>query len=432
MFSVTRVKSPLTAEELDRLAPRPSLMNESVLSAVRAIISAVAAEGDAALLRYALDFDKADLAATGLRVTEAEMVAARSLISFEYVEAIRYAKSRIEAYHRHEIVESWQIEEDGMMAGELVRPVERAGVYAPGGNARYPSTVLMGVIAARVAGVKEVYVCTPPLASGEIDPHVLFAAETAGATAVFKVGGAGAIAALALGTETVPKVDKIVGPGNIYVTAAKREVIGLVGIDGLAGPSEVVVIADETVPPDFVACDLLAQAEHGSGATAVLITWSDEVASNACRAAVRLLGSSEFSAVMLDRASVGKQVRCLVAEDRSAALQIANQIAAEHVELMISDPDSAIAHIANAGAILVGPYTPAALSDYAAGPNHVLPTGGSARFASPLGVGDFIKRTGILRCDKSAAARLAPTVNTIAQVEGLVAHGLAAMMRAGR
>lgn len=428
MFQVIRLDKPFTAEKIAEVAPRPSPMDEQVLKTVREIISWVAKLGDEALYELAMKFDGAELrAAGGIAVTPSEFEKARSEVSTEYIEAITAARDRIADYHRNEIPKSWTVEQPGIYAGEIVRPVDKAGVYAPGGRARYPSTVIMGVTAARVAGVPEVYVCTPPRPDGALDPHVVVAAEVAGATRVFKVGGAGAIAALAMGTDTIPKVDKIVGPGNIFVTAAKKEVVGLVGIDGLAGPSEVVILADDSAPAEFVAADLLAQAEHGSGASSLLVTWSEELTGRVAAALQDQLDRSE--AANLTPESVAEQIRCLVVCGRDEAIEVTNLVAAEHVEVMTEDPMGVAEQIRYAGAVLVGPYTPAALSDYAAGPNHVLPTGGSARFASPLGVHDFMVRTSILRCSAEGAAAIAPTAAAIAEVEGLLAHKAAALLR---
>ncbi|SFG58641.1 histidinol dehydrogenase [Planifilum fulgidum] len=396
---------------------------------IREILSAVRAEGDSALRRYTEKFDGASL--RDLRVTEEEIDAAYEQVSAEWLEALREAARRIRRYHERQRRNSWMdSESDGTILGQLIRPLERVGVYVPGGRAAYPSSVLMNVIPARVAGVEEIAMVTPPLPDGSIHSPTLVAAREAGATEIWKVGGAQGIAALAYGTESIRRVDKIVGPGNIYVAYAKRLVYGTVDIDMIAGPSEIVVIADETADPAYVAADLLSQAEHDPMASAVLITPSSALAERVSRELVKQCEALER------REIAGQSLRdhgaiCLT-KDLAEAVETANRLAPEHLELLVADPWRWIGRVKNAGAVFLGEYSPEPVGDYFAGPNHVLPTNGTARFFSPLSVDDFVKKTSLIAYSREALLRDGPRVIALAEGEGLGAHAESIRVRLDR
>ncbi|MEW6574624.1 MAG: histidinol dehydrogenase [Bacillota bacterium] len=413
--------------DAERFLDREFSLPEEAARAVDAIIARVRAEGDAALCAFTAQFDNVELEPEGLAVGEAEIDNAYGAVSAEYVSALRLARERIFDFHAKQVAETWrEVKPDGSVLGQLVRPLDRVGVYVPGGRARYPSSVLMNAVPARVAGVREVVMVTPPGPGGRIDPHVLVAAREAGVDTVFRVGGAQAVAALAFGTQRVPRVDKIVGPGNIYVTLAKRAVFGVVGIDILAGPSEVVVVADDTADPRYVAADLLAQAEHDPDARVLLVTTSRELAcrvNKALQAAFVALGEPEVARRALAHAAA------LIAPDLAAAVSYANRFAPEHLELLVAEPSAWLGEIRNAGAVFLGPYSPVPIGDYIAGPNHVLPTGGSARFFSPLGVADFTKRINFVGLSPGVFEGLAGPAALLASVEGLPAHQTAIMLR---
>ncbi|WP_373285893.1 histidinol dehydrogenase [Marinithermofilum abyssi] len=387
--------------------------------AVKEILAAVRAEGDAAVRRLTERFDGARLASWD--VTEAEFEAAYQAVSPEFVEALRQAAARIRRYHEKQKRQSWmEPEPDGTVLGQLIRPLERVGVYVPGGRAAYPSSVLMNALPASVAGVKEVVMVTPPRPDGSIYPPTLVAAKEAGVDRVLKMGGAQAVAALAYGTETVPAVDKIVGPGNVYVAIAKRLVYGRVDIDMVAGPSEIVVVADETAKPAHVAADLLSQAEHDPMASAVLITPSSvlaEIVALELEQQCSRLERKEIAA-----ASLRDHGAICITQDMPEALAVANRLAPEHLELIVADPWHWLGRVKNAGAVFLGPYSPEPVGDYFAGPNHVLPTNGTARFFSPLSVDDFIKKTSLISYSREALLRDGPQVMRLAEAEGLGAH----------
>ncbi|MBE0448198.1 MAG: histidinol dehydrogenase [Actinobacteria bacterium] len=395
---------------------KPLFERPDVEAAVRDIVEAVRQGGDKALFEYTRKFDKVSLTADTVKVTPEEFNAAYSLVESEFLGAIREAKERIRSFHARQRENSWFMVEGGAFLGQLVRPVERAGIYVPGGRAAYPSSVLMNAIPAKVAGVDEVAMVVP----GATRAEVLVAAAEAGVDEVYKVGGAQAIAALAFGTESIRKVDVITGPGNIYVTLAKKMVVGSVAIDMLAGPSEVVVVADSDAKPAYVAADLLAQAEHDPDASAILITYAEEMAQKVSEAVEIQLGK-------LDRRDIAEKSlqengRIFVVASLEEALRLANIIAPEHLELMVENPLEALGSIRNAGAIFLGYYTPEAVGDYIAGSNHVLPTGGTARFYSPLSVNTFLKSSSVLSFSKQALGMVANSAITIADSEGFSGH----------
>jgi histidinol dehydrogenase len=393
---------------------------------VAAIIAAVRRRGDEAVLRYTARFDGVKLAVRDLIVPKSEIDHAFRTIPTATRNALQQAHRRIVRFHALQQEKGFEAREPGLRLGMRVAPLAKVGVYVPGGRAAYPSSVLMNITPARVAGVDDITVVTPPSSRG-IRPEVLAAARIAGATRVVRAGGAQAVAALAYGTDTIPRVDKIVGPGNRYVATAKRLVFGQVDIDMIAGPTEVLIIADETARPDFVAADMLAQAEHDPDAAAICLTTTRAHAravAQAVQTQLETLSRRDIAARSLERYGTIAVVGTL---DRAA--EIADEIAAEHLELFVRNPRPLARRIRNAGAIFLGQYTTESLGDYAAGPNHVLPTGGSARFSSPLGVYDFVKRTSIIEATRDGLARLARTVEDLADSEGLQGHGLAVRRR---
>ncbi len=390
-------------------------------SAVSEILENIRSQGDSALFGYTERFDGAKICADNIRVTEEEIREAYSLVDPGLVEIIRRALCNIRDYHVRQKQNSWfDSRPDGTMLGQKVTPLQRVGVYVPGGKAAYPSSVLMNIMPAKVAGVEEIVMVTPPGRDGKVAPHTLVAANEAGADVIYKVGGAQAVGALAYGTESIPKVDKIVGPGNIYVALAKRAVYGHVSIDAVAGPSEILVIADETADPRYVAADLLSQAEHDELASAILVTTSRTLArqvSDQVDAFVRELSRSEIIQSSLDNYGY-----ILVADSMEAAVEIANEIASEHVEIQTKDPYDVMMKIRNAGAIFIGEYSSEPLGDYFAGPNHVLPTNGTARFFSPLSVDDFIKKSSIIAYSREALEAVHEDIERFAKAEQLTAH----------
>lgn len=416
------------ARFLQALRDRARAPDPEIEATVRAILEDVRQRGDAALFEYTAKFDGVRLEAATVRVAEAEIQAALGSLDLAVSEALSLAAERIEAFHRRQRRESWFYHEDGVgLLGQLVRPLSRVGLYVPGGSAAYPSTVLMNAIPARMAGVEELVVCTPVGRDGAIPPAVLAAASLAGIHEIYRVGGAQAVAALAFGTESIRPVDKIVGPGNIYVATAKRLVFGVVGIDLVAGPSEVLVVADGTVPASWVAADLLAQAEHDPLASAVCVTPSGELAE-----AVRSEVTKQLAT--LPRASLAGRAldafgAVIIVEDLAAAVALANTIAPEHLELLVADPWNLLPRVKNAGAVFLGAYTPEVAGDYLAGPNHVLPTGGTARFSSPLSVEDFQKRCSLLSLDPEALRRWREPITRLARLEGLEAHARSLTIR---
>ena len=390
------------------------------------IIKTVRAEGDAALLAYCEKFDKAKL--TSLLVSEEEIAEAVEAVGEDFIRILNRAAENIRKFHSMQKRQSFIInDEGGIVMGQKIIPVDRAGLYVPGGTAAYPSTVLMDSIPAKIAGVPEVVMVTPPNAEGRVNPAILAAAHVAGVDKIFKVGGAQAVAALAYGTESIPKVDKIVGPGNAFVAEAKKQVFGVVSIDMIAGPSEILVVADGRSDPRHVAADLLSQAEHDRMASAVLVTDSEELAlavRDEIEAQLKTLSREDIA-----RESIDKNGKIIVAESLDVAIEIANEIAPEHLELCVDNPFDYLDAVRHAGSIFMGRYCPEALGDYMAGPNHTLPTSGTARFSSPLSVDDFIKKTQYTYFTQKALANIADDVATFAEKEGLTAHARSATIR---
>ena len=394
---------------------------------VAAIIADVRARGDEALYDYARRFDKADLAA--LEVTPAELEAALAAVEPEFLSILTEAAANIRAFHEKQVRNSFVIsEKNGVVMGQKVTPIEKVGLYVPGGTAAYPSTVLMDAIPAKIAGCTEIVMVTPPARDGGVNPAILAAAHVAGVDRIFKVGGAQAVAALAYGTETIPAVDKIVGPGNAYVAEAKKQVFGRVSIDMIAGPSEILVVADSASNPVHVAADLLSQAEHDRMAAAVLVTDSyalAEAVSAELERQIPLLPRAEIA-----RTSIDNNGKIIVSEDNlSLAIDIANEIAPEHLELCVDNPFDYLDKVKHAGSIFMGRYCPEALGDYFAGPNHTLPTSGTARFSSPLSVDDFVKKSQFTYYTADALAAVADKVAYFAEKEGLSAHARSATVR---
>lgn len=415
-------------QELQALLATDLTVSGNVNSTVHAIIADIRARGDAALVEYTAKFDRwQPSAASDLELSKTALAEARARISEPQRQALEQAAQRIHQYHEHQKAESWRYTEaDGTVLGQQVTALERVGVYVPGGKASYPSSVLMNVVPAKVAGVAEV-IMVVPTPDGVISDMVLAAADIAGVDRVFAVGGAQAVAALAYGTETVPPVDKIVGPGNVFVASAKRAVFGQVAIDMIAGPSEILVVCDGQTNPDWIAMDLFSQAEHDELAQSILLAYDDEYIAQVQASIERLLPT-------LDRADIARQSltsrgAIIRVRDLDQALVISNKIAPEHLELSVADPDACLPKIKHAGAIFMGRHTPEALGDYCAGPNHVLPTSGTARFSSPLGVYDFQKRSSIIYCSEQGASELGKVASVLARGESLQAHAQSAEYR---
>lgn len=397
-----------------------------VAQIVNRIIENVKAKGDAALIEYCKQFDKADL--SSLEVTTEEIEEAFSLVEPHFLEILEKAAKNITEFHQKQVRTSFIINDrEGVVIGQKITPIEKVGLYVPGGTAAYPSTVLMDSIPAKIAGCKEICITTPPMANGKVNPVILAAAKIAGVDRIFKVGGAQAVAALAYGTQTVPKVDKIVGPGNAFVAEAKRQVFGKVSIDMIAGPSEILVIADSQSDPRFVAADLLSQAEHDKMASAVLVTDSMELAKKVSLELERQL--ERLPRREIARASIDSNGKIIVADSITDVIAVANEIAPEHLELMCDNPFDYLDKITNAGSIFMGRYCPEALGDYFAGPNHTLPTSGTARFSSPLSVDDFVKKSQYTYYTQDALRKVAEDIAFFAEKEGLSAHSRSATIR---
>ena len=394
--------------------------------AVREIIAKVRAEGDAALRFYAEKFDKVELAE--LEVSKEEMESAWARVSDEYKVMLERAANNIREFHKMQLKDGFEMKRpDGTILGQKYTPIAKVGIYVPGGTASYPSTVLMNAIPAKVAGVGEIVMTTPPDKQGKIRDEILAAAKLAGVDRIFKIGGAGAVAALAYGTESVPRVDKITGPGNIFVALAKKEVFGTVGIDMVAGPSEILVIADSSAKAETVAADMLSQAEHDRFASAVLVTDSAELAEKVRDEIERQLPLLEREEIA--RASIENNGKIIVAEDLDKVIEISNEIAPEHLELCVDEPFDMLEKVKNAGSVFLGRFCPEALGDYFAGPNHTLPTSGTAKFSSPLSVDDFVKRSQFIYYPKEAFESVALSVDRFAREEGLTGHGRSATIR---
>ena len=403
-----------------------SVPKTDVAGTVAEIIKNVRENGDKALFEYCEKFDKAQL--SSLAVTKEEIDEALSLVEPEFLEILEKAAKNIKKFHSRQVRNSFIInDEDGIVIGQKIIPVDRAGLYVPGGTAAYPSTVLMDAIPAKIAGCREVVMVTPPTKDGKVNPVILAAAYVAGIDRIFKVGGAQAIAALAYGTQSIPKVDKIVGPGNAFVAEAKKQVFGVVSIDMIAGPSEILIVADGKSNPAYVAADLLSQAEHDKMASAVLVTDSAELARNVSTELEKQIPLLERREIT--RESIDVNGKIIVADTLDAAIEIANEIAPEHLELCVDNPFDKLDSIRHAGSIFMGRNCPEALGDYFAGPNHTLPTSGTAKFSSPLSVDDFIKKTQYTYYTKAALKKVAFDVAAFAKKEGLTAHAKSAVIR---
>lgn len=415
---------------LERVRRRGFAAPPGAEEAVAAIVAAVREQGDAAVLEFTARYDGVSLPAAALEVAREEIGNAYGLVDEAFLGALRRARERIAAFHRWQLSSGYQFrDEGGNTLGLMVRPLERVGIYVPGGRASYPSSVLMAAVPARIAGVGEVVMCTPPGPAGRVDPAVLVAAAEAGVDRVFRVGGAQAVAAMAFGTERIPRVDKIVGPGNIYVTLAKRLVFGSVAIDGLHGPSEVAVVADAGADPEWVAADLLAQAEHDPLAAAVLVTPEAALVDAVEGALGRLLEAAPRREVA-ERALEG-QGAAVVVRDLEEAFAVVNRLAPEHLEIMVADPFPWLERVRHAGAVFLGYHAPVPAGDYAAGTNHVLPTGGTARFFSGLGVWDFVRTVSYFHGAPGGVTAWAPASVALAEREGLPGHAAAAALRLG-
>ena len=417
----------LFEETFRRISERGRVFDAKIGQTVREIVDDVACRGDAALFAYTKQFDQTDLDAASVEVSPSEWEEAAARVPQEDMAVLQLACRRIGAFHQRQATPSWSYsDETGVELGQRVLPLEKIGIYAPGGRAAYPSTVLMAAIPAKIAGVAEILLVSPAK-GGILHPLIAAAAKLSGVTRIFKIGGAQAIAALAYGTESVPQVDKIVGPGNAYVAAAKRMVYGVVAIDMIAGPSEVVIIADDTADAAFIAADLLAQAEHDELASAILLTPDDKLARRVASEVDSRLAQLPKQAIA--SRSLEAYGAIVLTRDLDEAIAITNRFAPEHLELMVKNPKACLAGVRHAGAVFLGQFTPEALGDYLAGPNHILPTGGTARFSSPLGVYDFIKRTSVLSFSAAALARYDVQAEHFAGIEGLDGHGRSLAVR---
>jgi len=427
MIQMLRFSDPGFEAAFARIVARSETLPEGVEETVRTIIDDVRRRGDAALFELTARFDRLELTAGTVQVSEAEIDRACAAVSAVSHAALKLAAERIAAFHAKQKVETWiSTTEEDVLLGQMVRPLDRVGIYVPGGKAAYPSSVLMNAVPAKVAGVPEV-IMTVPTPDGVVNPHVLAAARLAGVDKIFRVGGAQAVAALAYGTESVPRVHKITGPGNIYVATAKKMVFGQVDIDMIAGPSEILVINDGSGDPAHIAADLLSQAEHDELASSILITTDEAFAGKVAAALESQLQT--LSRRTIARRSIDAFGAIVVAESLDDAIAFSNRIAPEHLELAVANPFEILPRIRHAGAIFMGHHTPEAAGDYLAGPNHTLPTGGTARFFSPLGVDDFIKKSSIVSFSRSGLERLGKEIIHIAELEGLEAHARSVSIR---
>lgn len=428
MLQIIETQTPECTSFLSKLNDRGKLMDENIQKTVRKTINDVQSEGDKAIARYTRKYDAPRISAKSLRVQRKEFKQAYGDVSNDFVNALIHAKANIESFHQKQIQSSWfSTEEDGVLLGHLIRPLKRVGVCVPSVSQLLVSSLVMSVVPAKVAGVEEIVVCMGPMRNRQINPHMLVAAAECGVDEIYKCGGAQAVAGMAYGTESIKPVDKIVGPGNLYVQLAKKEVYGQVDIDKLAGPSEILVIADGAADPDFVAADLISQAEHGPECSTILLTPSLGFAEQV-KAAIELQAQTLPRQYELVKAFENYGA-AIVVEDITEAVNYANQIAPEHVELHIENPFNWLSEIHNAGAIFIGPYSPEAVGDYIAGPNHILPTGTAARYASPLSVQDFLKKTSLISYTKNALEKVTPAVVKLAEVEGLEGHAEAMKIR---
>lgn len=425
---ITKLSGSTKQGILNNLLKRSPNNYSAYEKTVSEIIDRVRREGDRALFDYTLKFDGFALQPENIRVTKEEIAAAYEQLDEQLIRVIRRSAENIRAFHARQLRNSWfDAKEDGTILGMKITAIEKAGVYVPGGKAAYPSSVLMNIIPAKVAGVSEIIMTTPPGPDGRVDPGTLVAADIAGVDAIYRAGGAQAIAAMAFGTASVPKVDKITGPGNIFVALAKKAVYGYVSIDSIAGPSEILVLADETANPRYIAADLLSQAEHDELASAILITTSEKLAEEVSRQVDLFLGKLSRKEIL--QKSLDNYGYILLAENMREALDAVNEIASEHLEILTSNPFETMTKVRNAGAIFLGEYASEPLGDYFAGPNHILPTNGTAKFFSPVNVDDFIKKTSIISYSREALERVYKDVALFAKSEGLTAHANSVKVR---
>ena len=412
-------------EDLKEIFARVTTENRAVEKTVSEIIQNVRVNGDKALREYSLKFDKTAL--DSFKVTAEEMAEADALVDKDYKRILKTATENIKNFHKKQLRSDFAINDGGKIVGQKVVPLSRVGIYVPGGTASYPSTVLMNAVPALIAGVKEIVMVSPPKADGKIRPEVLVAARIAGVTEIYKVGGAQAVAALAYGTESIKKVNKITGPGNIFVATAKKQVFGTVDIDMIAGPSEIMIIADDSANPKFVASDLLSQAEHDKMATAVLITPSEKLAKLVQEEVEIQLDTLERKEIA--RESIDNNGKIIIVDDLTSCVDVSNELAPEHLEICTEDPMKLFSQIENAGSVFLGNYTPEALGDYYAGTNHTLPTSGTAKYASALGVEDFIKTVQYIKYDETELKKCADDIIRFAESEGLTAHANSVKVR---
>lgn len=427
-MKIIRTDSPEFKPVRDRLLNRGITYGKPIESAVRRIIEDVRINGDKAVIKYTRRFDRHSMAPATMRIGQNAVKEAYAKINPDDVEDLKYAAQRIRDFHERQEVTGWRYQDKGVLLGQRVTPLEKVGIYVPGGKALYPSSVLMSAIPARIAGVRDIIISTPA-PGGEINPYILVAADIAGVDAIYTVGGAQAVAAMAFGTETIPRVDKIVGPGNIYVAVAKKLLYGQVDIDMIAGPSEILIVADDTADPGFVSMDLLSQAEHDEEAVAILLTPSKLLAEKVLDCIKEETGRRSRKKVI--GLSLKNHGLIIVTEDIEQALGLSNEIAPEHLSLQVANPKEALKRVKHAGAIFLGSYTPQTMGDYVAGPNHTLPTGGTARFFSPLSVDDFVKKSSIIMYNKPALKRDGRVAARIAGIEGFEAHSEAVKIRIG-
>ena len=428
MIEIIKYKSPEGKEKVNNILSRSQLEHGNVQQIVDEILFNIKNRGDEALFEYTEKFDKQRLTKETIKVSQEEIDYAYENVSPQLLEIIRKSAERIRDFHQKQKINSWfEPKENGEILGQLIRPIENVGVYVPGGKAAYPSSVLMNIIPAHVAGVKNIYMTTPVQKDGRVNSTTIVAAKEAGVDEIFKVGGAQAIGALAYGTESVPKVDKICGPGNIFVALAKRSVYGHVNIDSVAGPSEILIVADKTANPVFVAADLLSQAEHDELASAILITDDEELGKAVQAEVVKQTAVLERKEII--EKSIENYGAVIITENLDEAFELSNSIAPEHMEICTLSPFELLPKVQNAGAVFLGNYSPEPLGDYMAGPNHVLPTGGTARFFSPLSIDDFIKKSSIISFGKNALNALSDDIIAFANAEGLTAHANAVRVR---
>ena len=428
MISIIKYGDEEGKKLVSDILSRSQLENKEVQRTVDAIIADIRENGDKALFEYTKKFDKFDVTSENILVKRDEIEEAYSLVDKELTGVIKRSAERITSFHEKQKINSWlEPARNGEMLGQLIRPLERVGVYVPGGKAAYPSSVLMNIVPAKVAGVGEIIMTTPPDKNGKINPTTIVAADIAGVDKIYKAGGAQAVAALAFGTESIPKADKIVGPGNIFVALAKRSVYGYVNIDSVAGPSEILVLADESANPEYVAADMLSQAEHDEMASAILITVSASLAERVKAELERQTAKLERRAII--EKSLSDYGAIILVNNFDEACALSNAVAPEHMEVCTERPFELLPKIQNAGAVFLGHYTPEPLGDYMAGPNHVLPTGGTARFFSPLSIDDYIKKSSIISFSEEAFRELGEDVIKFANAEGLTAHANSVRVR---